>query len=531
MTDAEFERFVHECWDELQQKQEEVSVLLLFTHRVGFDEGRIAYDLDGSPAAEAAIVPIGSRGLKSGTWLWAWNNPPVADRFGAALEPLREFARTVGRTEFAAQATIPADERQAWSYAAVACQFLVGVGVARITANDSDWFLVLRDLTRHFTDAEVLPAAERAARESLLAARGAGLLNVMRKRFPSLRVSLIDADLRGAPNPWAYDLHTQILKETDDSIRAGLQAIAPDQPAGPGLYASHQGHDLTGANLTGARLDGAVLRGVTLLRAQLDGASLVDADLSRADLRGASLRKAFLNGTNLTGANLAGADFAGAELSRTLLTAVDLSQVRGLAETHHMGPSEIGMSTLVASSFDIDVAFLRNAGVSRGLIQDLRRGKRFAGSYQTVFLSYSSQDREFAMQLYTALTGAGVRVFWDYFDLVPGEELERQIAEAIREMRRLIVVLSAASLKSEWVEREIRLAWIRRRESLLPIRLCPIEDVKLWTAVDSKRPDLANTFPIQDFSGWKTPATFAHALSMLLQGLGGPAPAALSPQP
>ena len=182
------------------------------------------------------------------------------------------------------------------------------------------------------------------------------------------------------------------------------------------------------------------------------------------------------------------------------------------------------MSTLVASGFDIDPAFLRKAGVSRGLIQDLRRGKRFAGSYETCFLSYSSRDREFAMQLYNSLSGAGVRVFWDYYDLVPGDELERQISEAIRELKRLVVVLSRESMSSDWVAREVQLAWLHRRESLLPIRLCPIEDVKQWTSSRESLPDLANVFPIQDFSDWRTPASFSHAFSLLLQALGGSRP-------
>jgi hypothetical protein len=204
-----------------------------------------------------------------------------------------------------------------------------------------------------------------------------------------------------------------------------------------------------------------------------------------------------------------------------LLADVDLSRVKGLDEVHHLGPSEISMSTLVASDFQVEPRFLRRAGVSRGLIEDLRRGKRFAGSYETCFLSYSSANRAFATQLYRALTAAGVRVFWDYLDLVPGEALEMQIAEAIRELRRLVVVLSSASIASEWVEREVQLARLHRPESLLPIRLCPIEEVKGWTAAREGRPDLANMMPIQDFSNWTDPSAFAHALSLLLKGLGG----------
>jgi uncharacterized protein YjbI with pentapeptide repeats len=521
MTDAEFERFAHACEDELRQKQERIAELLLFGFEVDFPSLRIRYTADGALFVEAGFVPIGSRGLRSNTWLWAWANPGTAILDPDAAKRIEQLGLKIGRPAFASAQPFAATEADAWRYAAIACHELEGAGIARVTANDSDWFLLVRWLRHERPEADLVARAETAVHESLLAARGPGLLNIMRRRFPGMRLSLIDADLRGAANPWAHDLHVQLLAEYADEMVKSSQAVHPGEPAPEEFFASRRRHDLDGANLSVVRLDGAILRGVSLRNASLEGASLVDADLSRADLRGTSLRDAFLNGANLTGAALAGADIAGAELSRTLLADVDLSRVRGLDQVQHAGPSEIGMSTLVASDFNFDPAFLRRAGVSRGLIEDLERGQRFAGAYETCFLSYSSADREFALQLYTALTGAGVRVFWDYFDVVPGESLDQQIAQAIRELKRLIVVLSPASLKSEWVAREIRLAQLHRPESLLPIRLCPIEDVKAWSSAHPDLPKIADALPIQDFSDWRTPAPFEHALELLLKGLGG----------
>lgn len=258
-------------------------------------------------------------------------------------------------------------------------------------------------------------------------------------------------------------------------------------------------HDLTRANFSGLRLDGAILRGATLRGASFDGASLVGADLSSCDLSEASLRATFLNGTNLARARLDGTDVTGAELPRTLLTDVDLSTVRGLSQVAHVAPSESSFSTLVASGFDISTEFLLDAGVSRGLIKDLVTGKRFAAVYQTCFLSYSSKDGAFAGRLQRSLTDAGVRVFWDRLDLVPGDYLEHQIVQAIRESKRLLVVRSPASMASGWVAREVAIAWRHKPTSLLPVRLCPIEDVKAWTQQHAL-PDLTGQFPIQDFT-------------------------------
>ncbi len=495
--------------------------LAVFDSEVDLARGVATYSTDGALFIEANVVPIGSRGQKSSTWLWAWANPSMIGRLGAAVGRLRDAMSKTDRKEFAADTAYAATEQQAWEYAAIARRHLDGIGVVRFDANDSDWFFVVRTLTHHRPEAEIVAQAELAVGRSLRAAHGPALLNMMRKRFAALRVDLIDADLRGAPQPWAHDLHAQILFDQGRIQARALRELYPHDVFDLAPLASHRLHDLSGANLSRARLDGAILRGTTLCGASLEGASLVDADLSGADLRGASLRSAILDGANLTGTDLTGADFNGAELSRTLLADVDLSNVKGLDEVRHLGPSEISMSTLIASNFEIEPALLRKAGVSRGLIEDLMWGKRFAGSYETCFLSYSSKDGEFAAQLYSSLTGAGVRVFWDHFDVFPGEELEVQIAEAIREHRRLLVVLSQHSMASEWVVREIELAWLHRRESLLPVRLCPIEDIKRWTATRERLPDLASILSIQDFSDWRDPQPYDHAISMVLTALAG----------
>jgi hypothetical protein len=521
MTADEYSRFVQECVAELERKQERIGELQLLEPEIDIAGGTGSYSADGTLFVSVELTFVGSFGLKSSTWLWAWANHTFARRTEDPAKTLRQLHATTGRPEFDSEKPFATTDREAWEYTAIACHHLGGAGAYRMDVNDSAWFFVVRTLTHHRPEGDLIALAEAAVGRSLRAARGPALLNFMRKRFPAMRVDLMDADLRGVPNPWAHDLHAQILFETAHIQTRAMREVFPQEAFDLPRYSARNVHNLIGANFSGARLHGAILREAMLRGASFDGASLIDADLSNADLRGASLRSAFLNGTNLAWANLAEADLAGAELSRTLLNEVDLSSVKGLDEIHHLGPSEISMSTLLASNFQIEPAFLRKAGVSRGLIEDLMRGKRFAGSYETCFLSYSSKDGEFAAQLYSGLTHAGVRVFWDHFDVLPGEGLEAQIGEAIRESRRLLVVLSEQSMASAWVVREIELAWLHRRESLLPVRLVPIEDVRQWTAAREGLPDLANIFPIQDFSGWRDPSSYDHALSLVLRALAG----------
>ena len=311
MTDEQFRRFAEDCSTELQHKQAQIADLVLFDYEPRIEEGRIDYTAKGLPVAEADIVPIGSRGLSSDTWLWGWANASFGDAIAARAASLRDLQSITGREEFGTNTPFPATELEGWTFAAIACRHLNGAGVFRLTANESDWFFVVRQLTRHRPDSELLPLAETAVHQSLREARGPALLNAMRSRFPELRVTLTDADLRGAPNPWAHDLHVQMLFDVSEMQKRALQAMFPDETVDPGPFISHRLHDLSGANLSLAALEGAILRGVVLRNASLETASLVEADLSRADLRGASLRNAFLDGTKPDGRQRGGGRFHG----------------------------------------------------------------------------------------------------------------------------------------------------------------------------------------------------------------------------
>ncbi len=530
MNRSEYETYEASCRKEVDANQSAIAEFTLFATQIQFPEARLVVFDQSEPIAEAELTLLGSWGTKSGTWMWGWANPALDDAHRARAAALRDLADETANDEFTSKEPFEIAEPRAWGVAAVGSRHLGARGISRESANARYWFFAVGDVRPTDAAGSLEERAQTALHEAILTRRWApvespddlmqylrvrdprGLqtrtvsnearaVNMVRQRFPEIRLSLMNEDLRGAPLPWTNDLHVQLLRDIGSP--------------------THRYRDLVGANFSHARLDGANLRGVLLSDASFDGASLVDADLTNADLNGVSFRDAFLNGTNFTRAAMTGADFTGAELSRTLLTSVDLSQVAGLEETRHTTPSEISFSTLLASRFQVTANFLRKAGVSRGLLEDLAAGQRFPGSFQTCFLSYSSKDAAFAKKLYESLTEAGVRVFWDRFDVVPGERLEDQIAEAIRELDRLLVVISPNSIASEWVKKEVEMAWRQRRDSLLPIRLCPIEAIEKWTAADQDMPDLGAEFPIQDFSEWQDGAAYEHALSMLLKAFTG----------
>ncbi len=68
-----------------------------------------------------------------------------------------------------------------------------------------------------------------------------------------------------------------------------------------------------------------------------------------------------------------------------------------------------------------------------------------------VFISYSSQDREFANRLARDLGRRGIPVMFDQTELEPGDSIIGAIEAGIDRMEYLIVVLSPASVASGWV--------------------------------------------------------------------------------
>src|SRR5258706_3879139 len=260
--------------------------------------------------------------------------------------------------------------------------------------------------------------------------------------------------------------------------------------------------NLIEANLVGANLSDADLESADLSEADFRGANfrqsnLSDANLSNANLRGANLIQAdfwqtHLMGTILIGADLSKADLSSANFSQAYLdnvnlsesimgltkfSEIDLSKINGLETVTHEGPSTIGTNTIQRSKGKIPVTFLRGCGLSDADIEyaklanpelsneeinkilyeiyDLRASQ--ALQISPLFISYSHTDAEFVDKLEGHLTEKGIR-FWRDIHHAKAGRLEKQIDKAIRQNPTVLLILSEHSIKSDWVEHEVRTA-------------------------------------------------------------------------
>jgi hypothetical protein len=72
-----------------------------------------------------------------------------------------------------------------------------------------------------------------------------------------------------------------------------------------------------------------------------------------------------------------------------------------------------------------------------------------------LFVSYSHSDRSIVRQFAELLRGRGVRVWYDQWEMRPGDVLRERISDGIARASNFVVLLSKSSLKSNWVKYEL----------------------------------------------------------------------------
>ena len=276
--------------------------------------------------------------------------------------------------------------------------------------------------------------------------------------------------------------------------------------------------DLRYANLINANLSQADLRGADLRESNLSRCDLQEAVLSDALLVGANLREANLEGAYLRGADLSNSDLTNASLGRTSFGNVDLRGTKGLGTCHHFGPSFLDYLT-ISRNGSLPVPFLRGCGLPDQYIEYLPSLINQAIRFYSCFISYSNKDKGFAERIWSDLQNQNVRCWFAPEDLKIGEKFQDRIEESIRLHDKLLIVLSAASVNSPWVEREVQGAREREDKSgklvLFPIRVddAVMDTMKAWAA------DLRRTRQIGDFTRWKDHDSYSKAFERLLRDL------------
>ncbi len=90
-----------------------------------------------------------------------------------------------------------------------------------------------------------------------------------------------------------------------------------------------------------------------------------------------------------------------------------------------------------------------------------------------LFLSYASEDRQVADEVYYALLGAGHEVFYDQPSLLPGDNFEQRITDALDAADGMIFLISPNSIhKGSYTATELKCArekWAHPKQRVLPV--------------------------------------------------------------
>ena len=80
------------------------------------------------------------------------------------------------------------------------------------------------------------------------------------------------------------------------------------------------------------------------------------------------------------------------------------------------------------------------------------------------FVSHSTKDKPFIRQLSADLVGAGIDVWLDEHRILVGDSITEKIGQGLAQSDYFVIALSEASVKSEWVKKELSRALISEVE-------------------------------------------------------------------
>ena len=117
-----------------------------------------------------------------------------------------------------------------------------------------------------------------------------------------------------------------------------------------------------------------------------------------------------------------------------------------------------------------------------------------------VFISHSDHDEALASEIVSSLEAAGLEVWYDRREIIPGDNWADRIARALGEANAMVVLVTPSALESNQMQRDIDYALTQKR---FKGRLIPV------LAGDSRQ-----------FQGWSIPWIFEHLPIISLKGNG-----------
>jgi uncharacterized protein YjbI with pentapeptide repeats len=277
-------------------------------------------------------------------------------------------------------------------------------------------------------------------------------------------------------------------------------------------------YDLTDVNLARSKIQSVSFFGAGCSGASFERALISHARFHITQMRQCSFRDAVIRSTTFDRCRIEEVDFTYCAFDNNVFVRSPFQDVSGLDVIYHSSPSSIGIDTFFQSG-GLPEAFLRGAGVPEEFIQYAMSLVGEPIEFYSCFLSYSSRDDEFARRLYESLQGRNVRTWFAPEELKIGDRFRSRIDESIRFHDKLVIILSANSVNSDWVETEVESALEREKKEgkdvLFPIAI----DEEGFTSNQPWAADIRRKRHIGDFRKWKSHDDYTAAFDRLVRDL------------
>jgi TIR domain-containing protein len=97
-----------------------------------------------------------------------------------------------------------------------------------------------------------------------------------------------------------------------------------------------------------------------------------------------------------------------------------------------------------------------------------------------VFISHSSRDEALASKVASYLERAGLDVWYDKREILPGDNWGEKIAQGLRESDAMVVLLTSGALKPDFMRRDVDFALSQKpfKRRVVPVIVGNTEDLQ-----------------------------------------------------
>ncbi|OYX96135.1 MAG: molecular chaperone Tir, partial [Novosphingobium sp. 35-62-5] len=155
-----------------------------------------------------------------------------------------------------------------------------------------------------------------------------------------------------------------------------------------------------------------------------------------------------------------------------------------------MPGSKVGIRTNGSPAFARLVE--ERLGVGAGEVKTMNASD--GAAYPKVYLAHASEDKAMVRPIAEYLMANGIDVWFDEWEIEPGDSLRQKMEEGLGEMTHFMVVLTPASIKKPWVALEIDVGIVKRiggESRMVPVvvrldpkRLTPFLRTMLYIEID-----------------------------------------------